>query len=291
MPTPSLRVFARCHKLCCHAPCSRREHRRPGMIRFLLPFLAIPLWAQDQTPAQAPAPQEQSPAQGTGKKQDNGTSDRAKQANGTSKDRLFFTLPNFLTLENGANVPPLTAGEKFKVTARGSFDPMELLWYGARAGISQAEDDEASYRQGTEGYAKRFGVRFADGTLDNFTTRAIFPSLLHQDPRYFQMGKGGFWRRAGYALTRIVITRSDSGSRQLNYSEILGSGVAAEISSYTYHPREDRNQLDMMSIWGTQVAFDALSYELKEFWPDLRRKLHKTQPGPSDQAVQPAAGH
>lgn len=43
---------------------------------------------------------------------------------GTSKDRLFYTLPNFLTLENGANLPPLTSKEKFKVVARGSFDPV-----------------------------------------------------------------------------------------------------------------------------------------------------------------------
>ncbi len=52
------------------------------------------------------------------------------QTSGTSNDRLFFALPNFLTLENANQVPPLTAGQKFKVVARSSFDYVQYPWYG-----------------------------------------------------------------------------------------------------------------------------------------------------------------
>jgi hypothetical protein len=198
-------------------------------------------------------------------------------SNGTSKDRLFFTLPNFLTLENAGNVPPLTAAGKIKVTARGAFDPAEFVFYGAEAGIIQAEDHDAIYGQGAEGYAKRLGVRVADGVVENFFTRAIMPSLLHQDPRYFQLGEGGFWHRAFYAVSRIFVTRTDSGGTQFNFSEILGSATAAGISSYTYHPEYARNVSSALDVWGTQVGYDTLSYTLKEFWPDIRRKLHKSK--------------
>ena len=64
---------------------------------------------------------------------------------------------------------------------------------------------------------------------------AVVPSLLHQDPRYYQLGHGGFLKRAGHAVGRVIITRSDSGHTQLNCSELMGGASAAAISTYTYH--------------------------------------------------------
>lgn len=201
----------------------------------------------------------------------------ATQPSGTSKDRLFYTLPNFFTLENASNVPPLTGREKFKVTLQSSFDPGDLLWYASLAGINQAENSEAGYGQGSAGYAKRFGANFADGTIENLTTEAILPSLLHQDPRYFQLSKGGFWRRTGYAISRLFVTRSDSGETQFNYSEILGSASAAGISTFSYHPHGDRNLSNALGVWASQVGFDGFTYVMREFWPDIRRKLRKSK--------------
>jgi hypothetical protein len=200
---------------------------------------------------------------------------QAKPASGTSNDRIFYTLPNFLTLENADQAPPLSAGEKFKVTARSSFDPVTFIWHGLQAAISQANNSEPSYGQGAEGYAKRYAQNFADGTIENFTTQAIFPSLLHQDPRYFQSGQGGARRRILYAVGRIFVTRTDSGQSQLNYSEFLGSSTAAVISTYSYHPKEDRDLSTAASVWGSEVGFDTLNNLIKEFWPDIRRKLHR----------------
>jgi hypothetical protein len=79
-------------------------------------------------------------------------------------------------------------------------------------------------------------VRFDDGTGENFFTRAVHPSLLRQDPGYFQLGKGGFWHRTLYTVSRIFVTRTDSGGEQLNLSEILGSGTAAGISTFNVSP-------------------------------------------------------
>jgi hypothetical protein len=194
---------------------------------------------------------------------------------GVSKDRLFYTLPNFLTLENAGQVPPLTTREKFKVITKGSFDYVLIPWYGFLAGLSQAEDSEAGYGQGAAGYGKRFGAYFADGTIENYITGAILPTVLRQDPRYFQSGKGSFMHRTGYSVSRIVLTRGDNGRQQFNYSEILGSALAAGISTYTYHPHADRTLGNTVSVWGTQVGTDTLTLVVREFWPDIRRKLSK----------------
>ncbi len=174
----------------------------------------------------------------------------------------------------------MTTGQKFKVAARSSFDYVQIPWYAALAGISQAQNNEAGYGQGAEGYAKRFGQQFADGTIENFMVNAVVPSLMHTDPRYYQLGKGGFWHRTGYALSRLAITRTDSGHNTFNYGEVGGSLAAAAISTYSYHPEADKTFSNTASEWGTQVGYDAIRIVLNEFWPDIRRKFHKTKSEP-----------
>lgn len=233
-------------------------------------FLSLAAFGQ-QTPPANPTP----PArpQSTDKTKDNPDIKKQEQT-GTSNDRLFYALPNFLTVET-QNVPPLTTGQKFKVVTRGSFDYIQIPWYGFLAGVSQAQNSEPGYGQGAEGYGKRFGAYFADGTIENYMTGAVLPSLLRQDPRYFQSGKGGFWHRTGYSVGRIFVTRTDSGGEQFNFSEIFGSAIAAAISTYSYHPKGDRTVPNTASVWGTQVGYDTITLVVKEFWPDIRRKLGK----------------
>jgi hypothetical protein len=254
----------------------------PSAILVSAVLLGCPVFAQQQDQSGAtetikpdPSPQNETQAGQNNSEGEN----KSNYQKGTSKDRLFYALPNFLTLENAQNVPPLTAGQKFRTITRASFDPVEYFWYGSLAGISQWENSEPGYKQGAEGYGKRYGAAFADGTIENYFTGAIFPSLLHQDPRFYQTSQGTFWHRAGYAVSRIFVTRTDAGGEQFNFSEIFGSAMAAGISTYTYHPRADRNIPNAFSVWGSEVGYDTLTIVVKEFWPDIRRKLgHKHQP-------------
>jgi hypothetical protein len=229
--------------------------------------------AQQQTnpPAQAQSNPPAQPAQTSAEQKEK----TQEQKTGTSNDRLFFALPNFLTVSNADQIPPLTSKQKFKVVARSSFDYVEFPWYGALAGISQAEDSEPGYGQGAEGYAKRYGAAFADGTIENFWTSAILPSLLHEDPRFYELGEGSFGHRTWYAVSRIFITRTDSGHKAFNFSEILGSAIAAGISTYTYHPHADQTLGNTASVWGSQIGYDTITIVIKEFWPDIKKKIHK----------------
>lgn len=260
--------------------------------------------SSSQTQSQQNPPQASPPAQPStdkGKKETKTTSDSAGP--GTSNDRLFFTLPNFLTLENAKQVPPLTSKQKFAVVTRGSFDYVQLPWYAFLSGISQAENSEPGYGQGGEGYGKRLGSAFADGTIENFMTGAILPSLLHQDPRYFQSGHGSFGRRTFYAMSRNLITRGDNGKHEFNFSEVVGGALSASISTYSYHPKgqfvttttpgvlryipSDRTLNNTAKVWGTQYAYDTLTLVVKEFWPDIRRKIRKTPKSEPGITVQP----
>lgn len=259
--------------------------------------------ANSESPAQAQPPDleghkqtvPQSPSSEDAGKNSQETSGQGKVA-GTSNDRLFYTLPNFLTLQQTGKVPPLTAGEKFKVVALGTFDPVQYPWWGLLAGISQAENSEPAYGQGWVAFAKRYGTTAGDSTVENFMVGAVFPSILHQDPRFYQSSRGGFARRTGYAISRIVVTRADSGKSQFNYSEIFGAAVAAAVSTYSYHPAStyistpanphlfipsDRTLSNTVSVWTTQVGLDTITIVIKEFWPDIHRKLsHESRQSP-----------
>lgn len=254
------------------------------------PSQAQPSQNPPQTPPPAQPPAKQTPAE-KDKKEAKTTSESSGP--GTSNDRLFFTLPNFLTLENAGQVPPLSSKQKFAVVVRGSFDYVQAPWYAFLSGISQAENSEPGFGQGWQGYGKRFGSAFADGTIENFTTGAILPSLLHQDPRYFQSGKGSFGHRTLYAMSRTLITRGDNGKHEFNFSEVFGGALSASVSTYSYHPKgqfvttttpgvlryipSDRTLSNTAKVWGTQYGYDTLTLVVKEFWPDIRRKIRKNQ--------------
>jgi hypothetical protein len=201
-------------------------------------------------------------------------SSSASQPSGTSSNRLFGALPDFLTVENAPNVPPLTSRQKFEVTARSTFDWGSCLFFGGIAGISQAENADPAYGRGVAGYGKRFALVFADGTAENFLTTAALPSVLHQDPRYFRLGRGTIRHRAAYALSRLVVTRGDSGAAQVNLSELLGGAAAAALYN-TYHPVSDRTLPNTIASWWLQIGYDTGFILVREFWPDVRAKLHR----------------
>jgi hypothetical protein len=269
-------------------PASGLRFRLGAIVTLSTLLIALPTVAQQgqiETPRPKIASSWLSPTQPGQADQDN--KDKGKEhktpgekaetaAPATSNDRLFFALPNFLTLENADKVAPLTTKQKFAVVTRSSFDYIQIPWYALLAGISQAQNSDPGYGQGAAGYGKRFASAAADGTIENYWTSAILPSIFHQDPRFFQSGKGGFWRRTGYAMSRIVVTRSDAGTSQFNVSEVFGSAIAAGISTYSYHPHADKTLSNTASVWGSQIGIDTATIVLKEFWPDIRRKIgHK----------------
>jgi hypothetical protein len=245
-----------------------------------------------QTPSQSTSTQtttSQTSSQQTSDQNKNNPNTGGK-VEGTSNDRLFYTLPNFLSVENG-KLPPLTVKDKFKVVALGNFDFIQYPWWAIVAAIGQAYNSEPQFRQGWLAYAKRYGTTAGDSSVENFMVGAVFPSILRQDPRFYQSSTGNFWRRSAYGVSRIFVTRTDSGHPQFNFSEIFGAATAAAVSDYTYHPRStyvvtptnphefvpsDRTFRNTISVWYTQIALDTVTIEVKEFWPDIHRKLsHK----------------
>jgi len=195
------------------------------------------------------------------------------------KQRVLGVFPNFYT-SYVWKAEPLTAGQKFRLAWRSSIDPATFLTTGAIAGVEQWNNNFADYGPGPEGYAKRYGANYADGLIGVMLGGAVFPSILHQDPRYFYKGTGSIRSRALYALSTVVIARGDNGRWQPNYSNVLGTFAAGAISN-AYYPANDRGfQLTMEnSLIG--LAAGGGTALLQEF---LIRKLSRgVPPSPATQ--------
>jgi hypothetical protein len=189
-------------------------------------------------------------------------------------DRMFYVMPNYLTVDGQSQVPPVSWKEKFAMAAKGSFDPYEFTLVGIVAGIRQADDSSPGFGQGFEGYAKRYGAAFADQVDGNIMVGGVYPTILKIDPRYFRLGTGSFAHRFGYAIDRILIARRDSGTHMFNVPEFAGNATAIAISN-VYYPASDRSFSSSLSGWGTQMGLDAFGNELKEFWPDIHGYLQR----------------
>lgn len=201
-------------------------------------------------------------------KEEPGVPAPGKTAAGEDK-RVLGVLPNYRTAEMNAVGHPLTAKQKLRIAAKDSFDYPLIILGAAYAGLYQVENSHPEFGQGVEGYFKRFGTSYTDQVDGNIMTEGIMPILLKEDPRYFRKAQGSIGSRTLYALTRILITRTDAGAATLNYSELLGNGIAAGIG-LSYYP-DNRDVGDYLQNWGIQLGTDAASQVLKEFWPDIKR--------------------
>jgi hypothetical protein len=189
---------------------------------------------------------------------------------------ILGIVPDYDTVRNSNGViQPISAKTKFWLATEDVFDPFSFVITGIYAGISQATNQYPEFGQGAKGYAKRYGGAFADGAIGNYMTEGLFPVMFNQDPRLFRMGPThGFWKRLGYSATRVLVTRADSGATQFNFSEIIGNGVAAGIST-AYYPDSGRNVHAALDKWVLDVGSDAGFNILREFWPYMRQKLFK----------------
>jgi hypothetical protein len=104
-------------------------------------------------------------------------------------------------------------------------------------------------------------------------TEAIYPTILHQDPRYFRKGAGSGWSRLAYVIGQTFWTHKDSGGTQFNLSEIVGNSTAVAISN-AYYP-DHHTVSNAISQLGIQIGVDTAANIAKEFWPDLERRFSR----------------
>lgn len=204
---------------------------------------------------------------------DHSVTEKDQTSTQSENKRIFWIVPNYRTSPTLADFEPLTPKEKFKIATEDSFDRGTFVLAALFAGESQLTNANPSFGQGGAGFGRYLGTAQADFTIGDYMTEGVFPSLLHQDPRYFRKGTGSGWSRFGYAVGQILWTHNDSGDTQINYSELVGNSAAVAISQAYY--ADNRTAPDAVAKLSTQLGVDAAANVLKEFWPDFQRKFSR----------------
>jgi hypothetical protein len=246
--------------------------------------------SQPQPPAAAGQSAPAQPATDTKEAQRKQAEEQLKQQ---EQQRVMGVMAAFNTTSN-RDAQPLTPSQKFHLFFRSATDPWPFLLAGVIAGIGQADDSFPEYGQGMQGYAKRYGASFSDTFIGNFWGNAVLPSLLHEDPRYFQKGTGSFTGRALWAATSTVWCKRDNGSWGPNYANIAGNLIGAAISN-VYYPVSDRTAGQTIERGLTTSAEGIIGAEVIEFWPDIarhhaRKRREKLAKQAAEQDAKSAAG-
>lgn len=196
--------------------------------------------------------------------------------------RILGIVPNYRTSLSLEHYTPITTKEKFTIARQDAFDRGTFVLGALLGGEAQLTKSSPAFGQGPAASGKYFAASFSDFVIGNYMTEAIFPTLLHQDPRYFRRETGNVWSRLGSAAGQIFWTRADSGRMQFNVSEFAGASTGVAISNAYY--RDNRNVSDAATRLGVQISADVVGNILKEFSPEIsrvfsRKRTDKTPSG------------
>ncbi len=182
-------------------------------------------------------------------------------------------FPSF-NLSNIPDAVAMSPKQKFELAFKSATDPVTFVIAGVDAGISQLQNEYPGYGQGAQGYFKRWGASYADTFDGDILGNALFPVLLHQDPRYFRKGTGSEGGRLWYAVLTTLRCKGDNGHWQPNISNVLGNIAAGGIANL-YYPSTDRGVGLTFERAFTVTAEGTFGAIFLEFWPDVSRKLRK----------------
>jgi len=186
--------------------------------------------------------------------------------------RILGIIPNFRAVSTTETLPRQTLKEKFTDATEDSFDYSSVVLPALVAVYNYERNSVPQFGSGGVGYSRYLWHTVVDQTIENYMVEFVVPAATHEDTRYYTLGHGGFAKRAGYSLSRVVLTRSDSGNETFNIGEVGGAALGASISNL-YYPSQQRTVGNTFEQMGTNIGIDALSFMVKEFWPDINHAL------------------
>jgi hypothetical protein len=221
-------------------------------------LFTAPVRAQQST-SLPPTPAPQNP--------DDKSTQSQRELQQEEQQRMAGIIPAFRVVLNGT-AAPINPRQKFELFVKDAFDPFSFAVAVADSAWEQYRDDYPTWGTQPDGYGKRFAASFGDELDGNLWGKAILPSVLHQDPRYFRLGHGGFPKRLGYSIASIARCKGDNGKWQPNYSLVSGDLIAGAVSN-AYYPASERGIGLTFQRGFTVVGVGAVSSIADEFYPDI----------------------
>jgi len=205
--------------------------------------------------------------------------------------RMFGMIPDFESANNTPeNQRPLTVHEKYLLALHQSFDFSAYIGDAFQSGIQQATNSQPHYGRGGGAYGERLAAAQADQTSGSMLIYGFFPSVWHEDPRYFRQGTGSAASRVWYAVSRTFVTRRDDGTNGFNKSQTVGQLVACGIST-SYYPAQDRSVGGVFLNWAVNLGYNSGYNVLTEYYTEMLNGIfhrHKSAAVSAQEAQSPS---
>lgn len=195
-----------------------------------------------------------------------------RSSSGQQPKRILGIIPNFRAVSADTKLPPQDLKEKFVTATEDTFDYSAVTFSALVAVELYATNSTPEFGRGGVAFGRYMWHTYVDQSIENYFVEFIVPAPMHEDTRYYTLGHGGFVKRMGYSLGRVLVTRNDAGKNVFNTGEIAGAAMAASVSNF-YYPSQERTFSNTTRNWGVDVGLDAITFAFKEFWPDIDHKV------------------
>jgi hypothetical protein len=192
---------------------------------------------------------------------------------------FLFNYLNMAGARTSAQFKPMTQPERNRLYIKTMVNPLGFAKAGLSAGIDQWNDKPEEWEQGASGYGKRYANILGQYSIKRTVTFGL-ASVLHEDNRYFNSGKTGFWPRTEYALSSGILARHDDGTRRISVSQLGGVAAGAFLSRF-WQPPSQHSAGDGAVSFGISMASNIGFSVAKEFIPDLGRAIAKKRRKPT----------
>ncbi len=242
---------------------------------------SIPATSTDPS-SQAGASSSSSPDQTKNQTKNPGTDKAASKADAEATipahekqpKRILGMMPNYRAVSAGVRPPPPNAKESFKIATENNFDYSQYVFVGLTSLMAEGTNTHPEFGKGVGGYWSYYWRGYIDKSDGDYLIIFLFPTLFHEDERYFAMGQGPLWKRAVYSGASVFITPDYHGRNTFNWAEVLGRGVSQAVS-LTYYPSSVATPASYSSKLGYAIGRDALTNVFREFYPDMAHAISR----------------
>ena len=117
-----------------------------------------------------------------------------------------------------------------------TFGPNPIVGAAFAAGINQADNTPPEWKQGAEGYGKRFGSNFAIAGVST-TTRYGLARAFREDTLYYRCECKGFFPRLNHAvISTFTSRRGDDGHRVFSFPALVAPYAGTMTAVYAWYP-------------------------------------------------------
>lgn len=174
----------------------------------------------------------------------------------------------------GQQAPALSGKDKYLLGARDAVSPYSIASWFISSGYSHLTNGPPNYGTDKGAYGQRLGAAALRDMSEDFFSTSVMATALHEDPRYYRMGRDhSIGRRVLYAATRVLITRTDSGKATPNFALITGNLEGAALTN-AYYPPLNHGVSQTMLIFGSSLGGSALGFGVSEFLDDALQLAH-----------------